>query len=100
MQDSNTRTEQTDGDVLEAEAEDIVETFNDAASDYSPDLEWFGMSVDVTGEQSFVFEATDYICSDGLAALREDGRVINYIEVYEYGNEYMVQIQIPVESEE
>lgn len=94
------RTEETtDGDLLEREAESLVETFNDAAADYSPELEWFAMSFDRDKGQAFVLEAEKYIDRDGLAALREAGRAIRYIEAYEFEGDVGVQIQLPVRGE-
>jgi hypothetical protein len=90
----------TDGDLLEAEADALVEIFNSAAPDYSPDLEWFGMSPDhETETQQFVLEAEGYIDPDGLAALRDCGRTIDYIEGYEYDGEVQIQIQLPARGE-
>jgi hypothetical protein len=91
--------EQIDGCELEDEANALVDAFNDAAESYSPELEWFGMSLDRdTGDQRFVFEANSYVDGDGLAALRERGRVVEYIEAYVYDAETRVQISIPVEG--
>ena len=90
----------TDGDLLEAEADALVEIFNGAAPDYSPDLDWFGMGLDhETETQQFVLEAEGYIDPDGLAALRDCGRTIDYIEGYEYDGEVQIQIQLPVRGE-
>lgn len=88
-----------DSDLLEREAEALVEIFNDAAPDYSPDLEWFGMGVDHEDlDEQFVLEAPEYIDNEGLDALRDHGRVVRYIEAYEYDGEVNVQIEIPVEG--
>lgn len=88
------------GDNLEAEAEALIAQYNDAKPDYSPELEWFGMGLDhETEEQQFVLEATDYIDSDGLSALRACGRTIRYIEAYEFEGEIGVQIQVPVQGD-
>lgn len=85
---------------LEAEAHAIETIFNEAAPDYSPDLEWFGMTVDhETEERSFVFESFGYIDTGGLTALRECGRKVRYIEAYEYGDEVSVQIELRVHGE-
>lgn len=96
---SDTEVMQVGGGELEAEAQALVETFNDANPDYGPELEWFAMSTDSdTGDQSFVFEASRYIDPDGLSALRESGRHVRYIEAYEYQGEVKVQIHIPVKG--
>lgn len=92
----------TDGDQLEAEAHALVEIFNEATPSYSPELEWFAMGHDrETDEQSFVFEAESYIDSDGLAALREAGRSVNYIEAYQKPprDALYCQIQVSVQGE-
>jgi len=61
--------EQLDGGDLEREADEIMSIFNEAAPDYSPDLEWFGMTLDQkTEEQQFVMEAEKYIDRYGLDA--------------------------------
>jgi hypothetical protein len=97
---STADTEQVDGDNLEAEAQALVDRFNDAKPSYSPELEWFGMSFDRdTGEQSFVFEAADYIDEDGLAAMRACDRTVQYIEAYDFEGEVNVQIQIRVQGD-
>ena len=91
-----------DGDDLEAEAEALVELFNDAAPDYSPELEWFAMGQNhETMEESFVLEAKRYIDADGLAALRDAGRTVGYIEAYQKPptDEVYCQIQIPVRGD-
>jgi hypothetical protein len=93
-------TEQVDGDELETEARALVDRFNDAKPSYSPKLEWFGMSLDHdSGDQSFVFEAADYIDGDGLSALKECGRTVRYIEADEFEREVNVQINIRVQGE-
>lgn len=90
----------TDGELIEAEAKAIEAIFNDAAPSYSPELEWFAMSSDHdTGEQQFVFEASKYICSDGIKAIREHGREIRYIEANELDGEVRVAINLPVTGE-
>lgn len=90
-------TNHSDSDLLEREAEALVEMFNGAAADYSPDIEWFGMSHDIeTGEDAFVLEAAEYIDNDGLDALRDHGRIVQYIEAYEVDGDVAIQIEIPV----
>lgn len=85
---------------LDAEARALVTIFNDAKADYSPELEWFGMSHDrEAGQERFVLEAEKYIDEDGLAALRDAGREVAYIEGYEYDGEVGVQIAVPVADE-
>lgn len=91
-----------DGDDLEVEAEALVSLFNEAAADYSPDLEWFAMGQNhETMDRSFVLEAERYIDADGLAALREVGRTVNYIEAYQKPaeDEVYCQIQVPVRGD-
>lgn len=80
------------------EANELVKIFNDAAPDYSPELNWRGMSYNQhTDTQQFVFEAGSYIDDQGISALRNHGRTIDYIEtrVDDNGNS-RIQIQIPV----
>lgn len=92
----------TDGDLLEAEAEALVELFNEATADYSPELDWFAMSLDHdTMEESFVFEAEGYIDGDGLEALRDSGRTVGYIQGYQKPpeDEVYCQINVPVQGE-
>ena len=85
---------------LEAEARSLVSLYNDAAPSHAPALDWFGMHTHRdSGGESFVLEAPDYIDPDGLAALREYGRTIRYIEAYEYQNDIRVQIEVPVKGE-
>lgn len=91
------------GDELEAEAEAIVARYNDAKPDYSPELEWFGMTLDHdTEEQQFVMEAEKYIDSDGLDALRDAGWQIQYIEAHnhEYDDDVVISIALPVRGGE
>lgn len=88
------------GDDLEREAEALVEIFNEAAAVHSPELEWFGMGLDREPmEETFVFQAAEYMDNDGLEALREHGRVVRYIEGYEYEGEVYVQIELSVQGE-
>jgi len=97
-----TGTDRVDGDELNREAELAVETFNDAAADYSPEIEWFGMSFDSeTGDDQFVLQAPKYIDSKGLAALRGAGWYVHYVETYTdpQNGEQVVQIQVPVLGE-
>ena len=78
-------TERTD-DPIKAEAESIVETFNDAKPDHAPKLSWFGMTALRYGDEvreAFVFDSGEYLDPDGWAALREQGREIEYVETYE-----------------
>lgn len=92
----------TDNSGTEREAETLVEIFNDAAADYSPDLEWFAMGLNhETMEESFVLEAESYIDADGLAALRDAGRTVGYIEAYQKppDDEVYCQIQVEVHGE-
>ena len=92
--------ETTDGDLLEREAEALEDLFDAAAADHSPDLEWFGMGYNHnTDEQQFVFETTEYVDSSGLAALRDRGYPVRYIETYEYGGEVRIQVEFPVREE-
>ena len=95
----DTDAEHTDGDLLEREGEALVEMFNDAAKEYSPELEWFAMSYDREKGQAFVLEAEKYIDPEGLVALREAGRVVRYIEAYEFQGDVGVQIEVPVMGE-
>jgi hypothetical protein len=100
MSDHSTDGAERDGDLLEEEAETLVEIFNEAAPDYSPDLRWFGMDLDhETKEERFVLEAESYIDSDGLVALRECGRIVQYIEAHELDGDVIVQISLPVQDE-
>jgi len=87
---------------LEAEAEALVELFNSAAPDYSPELDWFAMGQNhETMDKSYVLEAERYIDADGLDALREAGRTVKYIEAYQKPpeDEVYCQIQVPVQNE-
>jgi hypothetical protein len=89
-------------DDTEREVEALVEIFNDAAADHSPDLEWFAMGLNhETMEESFVLEAESYIDADGLDALRDVGRTVGYIEAYQKPpeDEVYCQIQVPVQGE-
>jgi hypothetical protein len=96
---SDTETTYDDGGELEAEAQALVDRFNDAKSPFSPELEWFSMSYDhETGGQSFVFEAAEYIDRGGLSAIRECGRTVHYIEAHEYESDVKVQIHIRVQG--
>jgi len=91
--------EKVDGDTLEREAEEITTIFNEAAPDYSPDLEWFGMGLDHdTGNRRFVMEAEKYIDSEGLDALREAGYEIQYIgsHNHELDEDVVISISLPV----
>lgn len=95
-------SERVTGQLLDAEAEALVAEFNDAAPDYAPDLEWFAMSTDRNTEQQyFVFEAAGYIESQGLAALREAGRVVHGIEAYQKppSDDVYCQMEIPVRGD-
>lgn len=86
-------------DLLEREADALAEIFNEASPDYAPELEWFAMSHDrETDKQRFVFEAFDYIDTEGLQALRQHGRTVQYIEAYEYGDNVSAQVHIPVQG--
>lgn len=88
------------GDLLEQEAEALVGLFNEATPDYAPELEWFGMGHDRDGDrQLFVLLANSYMATEGLDALREAGREIQYIEAYEYDGEVNVTIEVPVNGE-
>lgn len=79
------------------EAEAIEQTFNQAIPDYSPKIEWFGMSLNHdTREQRFVFEAESYIDPNGIEALQDANREITYIEAYQYDGDVGVHIHIPV----
>lgn len=82
---------------LDQAAEEIVTIYNKAIPDYSPDIEWSGMGHDKeTKKQYFVLEAEEYIDTDGIQALREDGKQITYIEAYEHDGVVSVQIEIAV----
>jgi hypothetical protein len=99
---SESGTERSEGVELEAEAESLVEIFNDATPDYAPDLEWFAMSSDPeTESEAFVLEAEYYIAPGGLEALRDVGRMVAYIEAYEKppSGDAFAQIHVPVEGE-
>jgi len=94
-------TEQIDQGDLEREADEITTIFNEAAPDYSPELEWFGMSLDHdTGDQRFVMEAEKYVDGDGLNALRDAGWQIQHIEAHnhEYDDDVVVSISVPVQG--
>jgi hypothetical protein len=96
-------TEQIDEADLEREADEITTVFNEAAPDYSSELEWFGMTLDHdTCEQQFVMEAKKYIDRDGLNALRDAGWQIQYIEAHnhEYDDDVVVSIALPVRGGE
>lgn len=85
---------------LEVEAEALVELFNDAAPDHAPDLSWWAMNTDhETKTQRFVLDAHDYIDPDGLAALREHGWTIEYIEANQMEGDIIVSISVPVRGE-
>ena len=78
-------TERSD-DPIKAEAESVVETFNDAKPDHAPKLSWFGMTAlrnDDEVREGFVLDTGEYLDPDGWAALREQGREIEYVETYE-----------------
>lgn len=95
--------EQVDGDDLEREAGQITSIYNEAAPDYSPDLEWFGMTLDHdTEERQFVMEAEKYIDRDGLDALRDAGWQIQYIEAHnhELDDDVVISIALPVHGGE
>lgn len=92
--------EQRDGDQLEREADALVDIFNAAAPGHAQELRWFAMDHDhETGTEAFVLEAESYIDSDGLAALREAGREVRYIEGYEADGDVRVTISVPVQGE-
>lgn len=96
-------TEYIEEGDLEREADEITTIFNEAAPDYSPELEWFGMGVDhETGDRRFVMEAETYIDSDGLDALRDAGWQIQYIEAHNHGydDEIVISINLPVRGGE
>jgi hypothetical protein len=87
---------------LDKEAHALVELFNEAKPDHSPELEWFAMRTDhETGQVFFALEADEYIDSDGLEALREHGREVSYIEAFQHhnGGGVSVSIEIPVRGE-
>jgi len=95
-------TDRQESDDLEAEAEALVDLFNSAAADHSPNLDWFAMGLNhETMDESYVLEAERYIDADGLDALREVGRTVNYVEAYQKPpeNEVYCQIQVPVQNE-
>lgn len=92
----------TDGDRLDAEAHGLEAVYNDAKADFSPALEWFGMSLDHdTKAQQFVMEAEKYIDRDGITALRERGWDIQYISAHnhEFDDDVVVSICLPVRGE-
>jgi hypothetical protein len=92
-------TEKIGDGELEQEANKIQSIFNDAARDYSPKLEWSGMSLaQDTNEQQFVMEAERYVDSHGLDAIRDAGWAIQYIEAHnhEYDDNVVVGIMLPV----
>ena len=91
--------EDVHGDELSDEAHALVEIFNQAKPDYSPEIEWFAMHSDVNGGQNFVFEAEEYIDTDGLDALRKSGREIDYIEGYAMDGVVYLNFEIPVQGE-
>ena len=98
MSNESTDVSERDSDALEAEAEALVELFNDAAADHSPKLDWFAMGLNhETMDESFVLEAERYIDSDGLTALRDAGRTVEYIEAYQKPPEDEVYCQIQVQ---
>jgi len=84
----------------EHEALALVEAFNNAAKDHSPDLEWFAMCNGFDQEE-YVFEAPSYLDPDGLGALRDLGRSISYIEVHAPpdGDDACVTIHVPVQGD-
>lgn len=70
-------------DPIRSEAEQIVAAFNDAAPEYAPELTWYGMTTLRDGDEvseGFVFDTHEYIDRDGLAALQEQGRRVEYVE--------------------
>lgn len=81
---------------LEAAAETVESTFNDATPDHAPDLEWWAMSSSSDRERAFVFAVEEYADPNGLQALRNAGIRITYIEAYHLGPETEIQIHIPV----
>jgi len=86
--------------IVEREGEALERIFNDAKGDHSPELSWFSMAVDhETEERQFVLESTHYIDGDGLAALREHGYTVQYVECYEFDGEMIAQIQVLVTGE-
>lgn len=95
-------SEVVEGDQLEAEAHALEDVYNDAKPSYAAELEWFGMSLDHdTKEQQFVMEVPKYVDTDGLAALREAGWEIQYIEANEdpIDEEIVVSVNLPVRGE-
>ena len=100
MSDSDTPAEGEHRSPKEHEALALVEAFNNAAEDHSPDLEWFAMCNGFDQEE-YVFEAASYIDTDGLDALRDLGRRVSYIEVHAPpdGDEACVAIHVPVQGE-
>jgi len=86
----NSGTEQICEGDLEREADEITTIFNEAAPDYSPELEWFGM------------EAEKYIDGGGLDALCDAGWQIRYIEAHnhEYDDDVVVSVALPVRGGE
>lgn len=85
---------------IEAEARALVRRYNEAEPNHAPALDWQGMHFDPdSGDEGFVLEASGYIGSDGLDALRACGRTVRYIEAYEYDGEVRIQIEVPVQHE-
>lgn len=84
---------------IEAEAHGIVETYNAAIPSHSTDLEWFGMHHErETGEEYFVFETRDYLDPKGLAALRDKGRYVHYVEAFHMDGVDSVQVEYRVRN--
>jgi hypothetical protein len=72
-------------DAITQEAESIVAAFNNASPEYAPELSWYGMTAirdggDDAVRRGFVFDTHRYVDQDGLWALRQDGREIEYVE--------------------
>ncbi len=85
-------------DELEAEAREIIDTFNTTKASHSPKLELFTMSDYDNGE--YVFWATGLIDRDGLSAVRERGHTVEYINGTKRDGDVMIMIHVPVQEAE
>ena len=68
---------------IRAEAESIVETYNEAKEDHAPPLSWFGMTSLRDGDEvseGFVFDVDGYLDRDGWDAVRWHNRAIESVE--------------------
>jgi len=83
-------------ETIEAAAETVVSTFNDATPDHAPAVEWWAMSSGTDRERELVFAVDEYADRDGLQALRDAGMSVTYIEAYHVEPETEIQIHVPV----